>query len=95
MGVCIRVTSEANFYGEPVMEMNGLAGCKAMFHSLKDLPLIRADWEQIESDDCVLRPFDFAPWRAWVAALPHNSEHFTAMLDALERDQSLWLDFSY
>ena len=95
MGVCIQLCRLNN--PEPIASWNGLAGNKDLFHALLDLP---RKWAPQGSEfwdlaDLVVRPADFAPWRAFVAAMPHNKEVFTEILDRLETDETLWLHFSY
>lgn len=95
MGVCISFRRTSDCYSDAAEPMNGLAGNKALFRSLSGLPKVYAEWPCVERGDMILRPTDFAPWRDWVAKLPHNVDHFTAMLDTLETDAYLWLDFGY
>lgn len=95
MGVCIRLVTETTRFDEAEMTLNGLAGCKALFRSLKDLPKVEPDWPGLEVGDCIYRPSDFRAWRKSVSNLDYNTDHFTAMLDALEGNEALWMDFGY
>jgi hypothetical protein len=92
MGVCISLVKGSNIYTR-LGEWNGLAGNKALFHELAKLP--KAYLDTGEPGDVIVRPTDFRPWRDFVASLPHNAEHFTEMLDRVEREPDLYLDFSY
>jgi hypothetical protein len=92
MGVCISIVRGDNIFA-PLAEFNGYAGNTVLFRALKDLPTTHLETGEI--GDVIVRPTDFAPWRSFVASLGYNVEHFTAMLDRLEADPDLYLDFGY
>lgn len=92
MGVCISLVKGSDIFTR-LGEWNGFAGNKALFRELPKLPMVHLDTG--EPGDMIVRPTDFKPWRDFIAAMPHNVEHFTEMLDRVERDPDLYLDFSY
>lgn len=92
MGVCISLIRGDDIHN-PVDEWNGLGGNKALFRALSDLPTEHHPTLD-PIDFYVLRPAVFTPWRQHVAA-GSNVDTFNAILDRLESDDELWLEFSY
>jgi hypothetical protein len=90
MSVAIRLVRAPNW--EEILCHNGLGGNKDIFRKLVELP--KEIPTNSDPELYILRPTDFVVWRAFFVTLS-NSEVFLDLLQQLELDSSLWLEFSY